>query len=220
MKGFEQIHIISIYDGTNIHRKKEKNMDCSKTGKLIAQLRKENGFTQQNLADALGITNKTVSKWECGLGFPDASLWPELSQILGVDIVQIMEGEITPNRPDIGNMNRIKFYVCPTCSNALISTGSSTIYCCGKKLEPVKAQWDIQEDEYSVEKMDLDYYVKVDHPMKKDNYILFFAYVKNDRVFFYRMYPEQPAEVRFPQTRGGKLYMYSIEKGLSRPIKL
>lgn len=54
-------------------------MDCSKTGKLIAQLRKENKFTQQNLADALGISNKTVSKWECGLGFPDASLWADLS---------------------------------------------------------------------------------------------------------------------------------------------
>ena len=195
-------------------------MDCSKTGKLIAQLRKENKFTQKNLADALGISNKTVSKWECGLGFPDASLWADLSQILGVDIVQIMEGEITPNRPDIGNINRVKFYVCPKCSNALISTGSSTIYCCGKKLEAAKSQWNIEENEYTVEKMDLDYYFKINHPMEKNNYILFFAYVKNDRVFFYRMYPEQAPEIRFPQSRGGKLYIYSLEKGLSKAIKL
>ncbi|HCR83676.1 MAG TPA: XRE family transcriptional regulator, partial [Lachnospiraceae bacterium] len=54
-------------------------MDCVKIGKLIAKLRKEKNLTQRNIADALGIQNKTVSKWECGLGCPDLSLWPELS---------------------------------------------------------------------------------------------------------------------------------------------
>ena len=42
-------------------------MDCIKIGKLIAKLRKENGMTQKNLADRLGVLNKTVSKWECGV---------------------------------------------------------------------------------------------------------------------------------------------------------
>ncbi|SCJ57575.1 transcriptional regulator%2C y4mF family [uncultured Clostridium sp.] len=42
-------------------------MDCAKIGRLIAHLRKEKGLTQQDIADALGITNKTVSKWECGV---------------------------------------------------------------------------------------------------------------------------------------------------------
>lgn len=41
-------------------------MDCAKTGKLILQLRKEKGMTQRQLADKLCISNKTVSKWECG----------------------------------------------------------------------------------------------------------------------------------------------------------
>ncbi|MEG0249305.1 MAG: helix-turn-helix domain-containing protein [Peptostreptococcus sp.] len=195
-------------------------MDCAKTGKLIAQLRKEKEFTQQNLADAIGVTNKTVSKWECGLGFPDSSVWSDLSQILGVDMMQVMEGEITANEPDIGNINRIKFYVCPVCSNVLISTGSSTIYCCGKKLEAVKSTWEVEESEYSVELMDMDYYVSLKHPMEKNDYILFFAYVKNDRVYFYRMYPEQSSEVRFPMMKGGKLYVYSTSKGLSKAIKI
>ena len=70
-------------------------MDCVKIGNLIAKLRKEKKLTQRNIADALGIQNKTVSKWECGLGCPDLSLWPELSTILGVDMKQMMEGEIT-----------------------------------------------------------------------------------------------------------------------------
>ena len=83
-------------------------MDCAKIGKLIAKLRKEKGFTQKNIADALGIQNKTVSKWECGLGCPDLSLWSDLSVILGVDMKQMMEGEITINRKKIlRNSSRI-----------------------------------------------------------------------------------------------------------------
>ena len=84
-------------------------MDCVKIGKLIAKLRKEKNLTQRNVADALGIQNKTVSKWECGLGCPDLSLWPELSAILGVDMKQMMEGEITSNNPDSGNIDKVRF---------------------------------------------------------------------------------------------------------------
>ena len=42
-------------------------MDCNKVGQLILQLRKEKGLTQRSLAEQLGISNKTVSKWECGV---------------------------------------------------------------------------------------------------------------------------------------------------------
>ena len=42
-------------------------MDCAKIGRLIAELRKEKGLTQQNIAHALNISNKTISKWECGV---------------------------------------------------------------------------------------------------------------------------------------------------------
>lgn len=45
----------------------EEKMDCIKTGRLIAKLRKEKGLTQKNMADALGISNKTISKWETGV---------------------------------------------------------------------------------------------------------------------------------------------------------
>ena len=53
-------------------------MDCMKVGKLILQLRTEKGLTQKQVADQLNISNKTISKWECGLGCPDVSLWEEL----------------------------------------------------------------------------------------------------------------------------------------------
>ena len=190
-------------------------MDCEKVGKLILQLRSERGLTQKNIADALGISNKTVSKWECGLGCPDLNLWPELSVILGVDMAQLMEGEMVQNRPDPGNISRIRFYVCPVCGNVLFSTGSATIHCCGRKLEPLKPQSE-EIPEITVEEMDTDYYVTFDHPMEKGHYLVFAAYVKSDRVTLHRMYPEQEAAVRFPMQRGGKLYAYCNQHGLIR----
>lgn len=190
-------------------------MDCEKVGKLIFQLRSERGLTQKNVADALGISNKTVSKWECGLGCPDLNLWPELSVILGVDMAQLMEGEMVQNRPDPGNISRVRFYVCPVCGNVLFSTGSATIHCCGRKLEPLKPQSE-EIPEITVEEMDTDYYVTFDHPMEKGHYLVFAAYVKSDRVTLHRLYPEQEAAVRFPMQRGGKLYAYCNQHGLIR----
>lgn len=106
-------------------------MDCMKVGKLIFQLRTEKGLTQKQVADQLNISNKTISKWECGLGCPDVSLWEELANVLGADILKLLQGELTPNRPDVGKMDRIQFYVCPVCGNILTSTGAASIACGG-----------------------------------------------------------------------------------------
>lgn len=188
-------------------------MDCEKVGKLIRALRAERGLTQKNIADALGISNKTVSKWECGLGCPDLDLWPELSVVLGADMSQLMEGEITRNRPDSGNISRVRFYVCPECGNVLFSTGAASIYCCGRRLERIES---ITEDlpNVTIEEMDTDYYVTFGHPMTKEHYLTFAAYVKSDRITLHRLYPEQEAAVRFPAQRGGKLYVYCNTHGL------
>ena len=61
-------------------------MNNENTGKLILRLRKENHMTQKELADAMNISDKTISKWERGLGLPDVSLLRELSEILGVNV--------------------------------------------------------------------------------------------------------------------------------------
>ncbi len=58
----------------------------SKKGNIIAELRREAGFTQKTLAEALHITDKAVSKWERGLSLPDVSLLPKLSLLLGADM--------------------------------------------------------------------------------------------------------------------------------------
>lgn len=190
-------------------------MDCVKIGKLISRLRKEKKLTQKNIADALGIQSKTVSKWECGLGCPDLSLWSDLSAILGVDMKQMMEGEIISNKPDSGNIEKVRFYVCPSCGNILVSTGSASIFCCGRQLEYLLPSDPSTAPKITVEEMDTDYYVTLEHPMTKEHYISFVAAVKSDRVFLNRLYPEQSPACRIPVTIGGKLYVYSTKHGLS-----
>lgn len=190
-------------------------MDCAKIGDLIARLRKEKGLTQQNIAQALNISNKTVSKWECGLGCPDISLWADLSVILGADMSQLMEGEITLNRPDGGNIDKIRFYVCPSCRNVLVSTGSASIFCCGRKLEQLTLTQDEHTPAIKVELVDIDYFITIDHEMNRNHYILFAAYVKSDKVFLTRLYPEQSATVRIPHIPDGRLYLYCVNHGLA-----
>ncbi|MGF7144829.1 transcriptional regulator with XRE-family HTH domain [Anaerotaenia torta] len=68
-------------------------MDQVKIGKFIAQKRKEKNITQEQLAEHLGITNKAVSKWECGRGLPDAALMKPLSEILGITVSELLNGE-------------------------------------------------------------------------------------------------------------------------------
>lgn len=67
-------------------------MDNQKIGKYIAMCRKKKGYTQQSLADILGVTNKAVSKWETGTGIPDISILPHLAETLNVTVDDILRG--------------------------------------------------------------------------------------------------------------------------------
>lgn len=68
-------------------------MDLKHVGNFIATLRKEKGLTQEKLGEQLGVSSKTVSKWERGVNAPDISLLESLSNILDVDIKEILNGE-------------------------------------------------------------------------------------------------------------------------------
>ena len=67
-------------------------MDNLQFGAFVAQLRKERNMTQKELADTLKVTDKAVSKWETGKGFPDVKLLEPLARALGVSLVELMEG--------------------------------------------------------------------------------------------------------------------------------
>lgn len=68
-------------------------MDYQKTGRLIAGARKELGLTQEQLAQKLAVSNRTVSKWETGAGFPDISLLEPLGKALDLSVVELLHGE-------------------------------------------------------------------------------------------------------------------------------
>ncbi len=68
-------------------------MDQIKIGQFIAQKRKAAGYTQRQLADMLGISDKTVSKWECGNGMPEVSLMLPLCDALHINVNELLSGE-------------------------------------------------------------------------------------------------------------------------------
>lgn len=68
-------------------------MDQIKIGRFIAQMRKEQSLTQRQLADMIGISDKTVSKWETGSGLPEVSLLMPLCKILHISVNELLSGE-------------------------------------------------------------------------------------------------------------------------------
>ena len=71
-------------------------MNSKKTGQLIAQQRGALGLTQKQLASQLHISDRTVSRWERGVGFPDLSLLEPLADALGLSVIELLRGEHLP----------------------------------------------------------------------------------------------------------------------------
>lgn len=189
-------------------------MDCSKVGELIYRLRTEKGMTQKNLADMLNISDKTVSKWERGLGCPDISLLGELSQALGVNIEEILAGDLSPQDKVRGNMKKTKFYVCGRCGNLITATGEAAVSCCGRKLEELTVQAPDEEHTLQIEPVEDEYFISVKHEMSKEHYLSFLSYVTGDKLLVAKLYPEQNAEVRFKRYGHGRLYTFCNRHGL------
>lgn len=193
-------------------------MNPEKIGSLIFQLRKEKNLTQKQLGEKLGLSDKTISKWERGLGCPDISLLRDISKIFNVNIEKILLGDLQENDINGGNMKRIKFYVCPNCGNVINSTGDGDFSCCGRKLEALVPKVMDENHSINIEEVENDYYIEINHEMTKNHFISFVAYVTYDRVLLIKLYPEQSPTVRFPRLCGkferGKFYMYCNQHGL------
>lgn len=192
-------------------------MDSKQIGELLARLRQERNMTQRQVAEALHVSPQAVSKWERGKGCPDISLLPTLSAVFGVALGRLLLGDLSPEKTETGNMKRVKFYVCPDCGNLLTAAGGGEIYCCGRRLAPLPAVNADEEHRAQVQEVEEDWYITFDHPMRKDHFIRFAAYVTMDRVLLVRLYPEQGSELRIPQIRGGgRLYLCCSRHGLMR----
>ena len=191
-----------------------KAMNNEKLGALIRALRRELGLTQLELAHRLGVTDKAVSKWERGLGCPDVSYLPQLSQIFGVDLARLLQGDLAPNDIVGGNMKKLKYYACPVCGGLSFCTGAAEVSCCGRKLAPLEPRKAAAGETLTVEAIENDGFVTGDHPMRKEDYISFVAFATGDRLQVVKQYPEWDFQARIPGRSHGTLLWYSPKQGL------
>ena len=189
-------------------------MNTYVTGNTIKQLRESQNMTQAELAEKIGVSSKTVSKWETGKGLPDISLLQPLAQILGISVIELMNGQHISNQNISANLMRSKFYVCPICGNVIHSFGSTVISCCGITLPALEAEEGDQDHELTIQPVEDEHFITIHHPMTKQHYISFLAFVTSDRCQLVKFYPEGDAQTRL-QLRGmGCLYYYCNHHGL------
>ena len=191
-------------------------MNTYVTGAAIRQLRENQKLTQAELAEKLGVSSKTVSKWETGKGLPDISLLQPLAQALGISVIELMNGQPIANNNISANLLRGKFYVCPVCGNAIHAMGSAVVSCCGITLPALEAEESDDDHAITVESVEDEHFITIHHPMTKQHFISFVAFVTCDRVQMVKFYPEGNAETRL-QLRGmGQIYYYCNRHGLFR----
>lgn len=189
-------------------------MNTYVTSATIKHLREERGLTQAELAERIGVSSKTVSKWETAKGLPDISLLQPLAQALNISVIELMNGEHIINQNVSANMLRSKFYVCPLCGNVIHSMGNSLISCCGITLPALEAEEGDGDHTVNIEVVEDEHFITIPHPMTKQHYISFAAFVTTDRIQMVKFYPEGNAETRM-QLRGfGTLYWYCNRHGL------
>jgi len=189
-------------------------MNSYVTGLTIKTLREGRNMTQAELAERIGVSSKTVSKWETAKGLPDVSLLQPLAEALGISVIELMNGQPIVNKNISANLLRGQFYVCPLCGNILHSTGNALVSCCGITLPPLEAETPDEDHGITVESVEDEHFITVHHPMTKAHFISFIAFVTSDRLQLVKLYPEGNAETRL-QLRGmGRLYYYCNRHGL------
>lgn len=186
------------------------------TAQTIKRLREDKGLTQTALADLIGVSSKAISKWETSKGLPDISLIEPLSKALGVSVMELMSGDTVINKNTSSNILFSKFYVCPICGNVIHTTGATLISCCGITLPPLEAEEIDADHTVTIEPVEDENFITVQHPMTKSHFISFIAYVTSDRVQFIKLYPEGNAETRIQFRGRGYLYIYCNKHGLMK----
>lgn len=184
------------------------------TGAAIKALREKKRLTQQQLAEKLSVSDKAVSKWETGKGFPDISLLEPLASVLQVSLPELLSGEQIINANRSANLLKSNLYVCPVCGNIFHSTGSAMISCCGVTLPPLEAEQADAAHQIQCEKIEDEIFVSARHPMTKGHYLSFVAYCTGERFEIVKLYPESSVAVRFFSRGHGVLYWYCNRHGL------
>lgn len=184
------------------------------TGTTIKKLREAKKLTQVDLANILTVSDKAISKWETGRGYPDITLIEPIAKALNISVMELLSGDTVTNQNRCSNMLRAKLYVCPICGNVISSTGGAVVCCCGITLPALEAEEPNGSHTFKLEKVEDDYYITMNHEMTKNHYISFFAAVTDDVIQITKMYPEGNAQVRFNRGKVRILYAYCNKHGL------
>ena len=184
------------------------------TGAVIRELREKSRMTQARLAEKLGVSDKTVSKWETAKGYPDITLLEPIAEAFRISVTELISGNTVFNSNVSANMLRSRFYVCPVCGNAIHSMGEAAIHCHGILLSPLEAEPADERHRLFIERVEDEYYVRIDHSMTKDHYISFVAAASSDEMQMVKLYPEGNAEARFKIRGVRRIFYYCNRDGL------
>lgn len=184
------------------------------TGAVIKNLREKKHFTQAELAEKLCVSDKSISKWETGKGYPDISLLEPIAEVLGVSVAELISGNAVHNVNVSANMLRSNFYVCPICGNVLHGMGEAVIHCHGILLSPCQAEETNEDHMIFIERVEDEYFIRIEHDMTKQHYISFIAALSSDKMQMIKLYPEGNAEARVKINGVKKILFYCNRDGL------
>lgn len=195
------------------------------TGNTIKSLREKQNLTQAQLANLLCVSDKTISKWERGRGFPDIVFLEPLSKLLKVSMLELLSGNTITNKNTSANIKKSCFYTCPICGNVFFSLGNALISCCGLQLpvleiENSKNNKSIQENEIAhqhkikLEDIEDELYLTMKHPMEKDHFISWIGIIRINSVEIIKFYPEENLECRIKYGKNIKIFAYCNRHGL------
>lgn len=184
------------------------------TGTVIKELREKCKLTQAELAIKLNVSDKTISKWETAKGYPDISLLEPIAKIFGISITELISGNAVSNVNVSANVMRSNFYVCPVCGNIIQSMGQAVIHCHGVLLTPCQAEETDESHKIFIERVEDEYYIRIEHDMEKEHYISFIAGLSADKIQMIKLYPEGNAEARIKINGVKKILFYCNRDGL------
>ena len=135
---------------------------------------------------------------------------------LHISVPELLCGQKIINGNRGSNMLKSLFYVCPVCGNVLFARGGALISCCGIQLPALEAEEPDPLHRVRVQRAEDEIYVSADHPMDREHFISFIAYMTSDDCEIRVLYPEGDAGTRFFFRGKGWLYVYCNQHGLFR----
>lgn len=184
------------------------------TGTTIKKLRDQNNMTQNQLAKLLNVSDKAISKWENGRGYPDITMLESIAEVFHITVTELLSGITIQNKNISGNMLRAKFYVCPICGNIMHSLGQAVISCHGITLSPLEAELADENHLTTIDVVEDEYYVRVRHDMSKKHYISFIAGVSDNSLQMIKLYPEGNSATRLKISGVKHIFFYCNRDGL------